>query len=113
MTRIAGYVEMKQFVEQNAVSIASATGKTAFSDFNKAANAVFIRFKRHASQAGGADPIAYISYDGNQASPGAANSIPVYDGDDMWVWPEEIANTSVASSDANQPTLHYVLWLLG
>lgn len=112
MSRLAGFLKQEQFIEQGVSDIAATGGQTAFWNSNPAANACYCRVKKNASQAGGADPIAYLSYDSAETAPDSTNSIPLYDGDAFWVWPEEIRGVSIASADANQPTLHYVLWKL-
>ena len=108
MSRISGFNDLGTFVEQGATNIAAAGGKTGVYA-GTAANAAFLRFVKHASQTGGTTPIAWLSYNLAETAPSSTDSLPIYDGDSLWIWPEELRSTSVASSDANQPTLHYVL----
>lgn len=111
MSRISGFITVGEFVEQGKKDLPTAGNIGTFYGGN-AANYAFCRVQKHASQTGGATPIAYLSYDPGNNTPDA-NSIPLYDGDTFEVWPEEIRSVSVASADANQPTLHYVLRMIG
>lgn len=111
MGRIAGFTTQKTFVGQGVLTLEAATGGTVIYTGTEA-NACFVRFTKHASQAGGETPIAYLSYSLSNKSPVAADSMPIYHGDSFWIWPEELKGVSVASSDANFPTVYYALWLL-
>lgn len=110
MSRIAGFVKLNTFIEQGVTNIAATGGQTEIWNANPQGNYVFARVKKHASQDGGSTPIAYLSYDSAETAPDATNSIPIYDGDELQIFPEEIRGASIASADGNQPTLHYVLW---
>jgi hypothetical protein len=110
MSRISGF-NTQRFVSQEVTAIAASGGQTGLYS-GTGANAVFVRVVKHASQAGGSTPIAWLSYDPDETTPDATNSMPIYDGDSFWVWPDEIRGASAASSDANQPTAHAVLYFI-
>ena len=110
MSRIAGFNDQR-FVNQAVANIAASGGQTGLYSGTEA-NALYVRFVKHASQAGGSTPIAWLSYDPDETGPDATNSMPIYDGDALWIWPDEIRGASAASSDANQPTVHVVLYFI-
>ncbi len=109
---LPGFNAASTFVSEGASNIAATGSKTGVYTGN-VANYAYIRIKKHASQSGGTTPVAYISYDSSQTAPGAANSIPLYDGDGVEIGPADIKSVSLASADSNQPTVHYVLRTIG
>lgn len=108
MQKVGGY-SSQTFLDQGVTAIAATGGSTVINT-NPLVNGVGVRFVKHASQAGGTTPIAWLTYDG--AAPTSANGYPIYDGDSLEVYDTEVNLAKVASSDANQPTLHFVLWQL-
>jgi hypothetical protein len=110
MSRIAGF-NTQSFVEQGVKIIPASGGQIGFYG-GTSINAFYVRFVKHASQAGGSTPIAWLSYDPDETAPDATNSMPIYDGDGLWIWPDEMRGVSAASSDANEPTAHAVGYFL-
>jgi hypothetical protein len=105
-----GYYREATFVSEGVTNIAASGGQTPAYTGNSA-NFAFLRVKKNASQTGGAEPIAYYTID--TENPTSANGIPIYDGDVLEIYPYQIHTVHFASSDANQPTLHYQLYLIG
>jgi hypothetical protein len=110
MSRISGF-NTQRVVDQAVADIAAAGGQTGLYSGTEA-NALYVRFVKNAAQAGGSTPIAWLSYDPSETAPGATNSLPIYDGDGLWIWPDEIRGASAASADVNQPTVHVVLYFV-
>lgn len=108
MIKVAGYAQ-KTFVQQG-VATAPATGGGTTVYVGSSANAAQCRMVKGASQSGGATPIAYYTYSGE--NPTSANGIPLYDGDFVEIYENELSLIRIASADANTCTIHYVLWFL-
>jgi len=106
MSRISGF-NTQRFVGQSVATIVAAGGQVGLYS-GSSINAVYVRFVKHALQTGGATPIAWLSYDPDETAPNETNSLPIYDGDALWIWPDELRGASAASSDANEPTVHAV-----
>ncbi len=105
-----GYYREATFVSEGVSSIA-ATGSETNVYTGNAANFAFARFMKHASQTGGTTPIGYYTI--NTSNPTSSNGIPIYDGDVLNVYPYQIKTIKLASSDANQPTVHFQLYNVG
>jgi hypothetical protein len=108
MIKVAGYAQ-KTFVHQG-VATAPATGGGTTIYSGSAANAAQFRMVKNAAQTGGATPIAYYTYSGE--NPTSANGIPLYDGDFVEIYENELSTIKIASADANTCTIHYILWFL-
>jgi len=105
-----GYYREATFVDEGVANIA-ATGSETVVYAGSAANFAFVRFVKNSSQDGGTTPIAYYTI--NTTLPSANNGIPIYDGDVLNIYPYQICTIRLASSDANLPTLHYQLYMIG
>jgi hypothetical protein len=108
MIKVAGYAQ-KTFVDQG-VSTVPATGGGTTLYAGSSANAAQFRMVKNASQTGGAEPIAYYTYSG--VNPTSANGIPLYDGDFVEIYENELSTIKISSADANTPTIHWILWFL-
>jgi hypothetical protein len=108
MQKVGGY-SSQTFISQGVDTLQAAGGSTGINT-DPLVNGVAVRFVKHASQAGGTTPIAWLTYSGSL--PNSTNGYPIYDGDSLEVYDAEVNLAKVASSDANQPTVHYVLWRL-
>ena len=104
-----GYYRECTFVSEGVSSMAASGSETDF--YSGSANFAFVRFMKHASQDGGTTPIGYYTI--NTSNPSSSNGIPIYDGDVLNVYPYQITTIKLASSDANQPTVHYQLYNVG
>lgn len=105
-----GYYREATFVSEGVSSLAASGGETELYTGN-AANFAFARFVKHASQTGGTDPIGFYTI--STSNPSSTNGIPIYDGDVLNIYPYQIRTVRLASSDANQPTVHYQLYNIG
>tara|TARA_R110001599_G_scaffold129074_2_gene303156 strand:- start:10253 stop:10585 length:333 start_codon:yes stop_codon:yes gene_type:complete len=105
-----GYYREGTFIEEG-VSPMAATGSETKVYTGNTANFAVARFLKHVSQAGGATPIAYYTI--NTSNPSVSNGVPIYDGDVLNVYPYQIRTLRLASSDVNQPTIHYQLYNVG
>lgn len=108
MQKVGGYSQ-QTFVDQG-VSNTAAAGSASDFYAGSAANAGEFRMMMHASQTGGASPIAYYTLDGS--NPSATTGIPLYDGDLVEVYQPELSSIKIASADANLATIHWILWFL-
>lgn len=108
MQKVGGY-SRQTFVSQGVTAIPATGGSTTLNS-NLLVNGAAARFVKHASQAGGTTPICWLTYDG--AAPTSANGYPIYDGDSLELYDAEVNLVKLASSDANLPTAHWVLWQL-
>ena len=104
-----GYYREATFHSEGVSNIAASGSSTQIN--GTTANFAIARVVKNASQTGGADAIAYYTID--TANPTSANGIPLYDGDVIEVYPYQINTIRFASSDANQPTIHYQLYNIG
>ena len=104
-----GYYREATLHSEGVSNIAASGSSTQIN--GTTANFAFARVVKNASQTGGADPIAYYTID--TANPTSANGIPIYDGDVLEIYPYQIHTVHFASSDANQPTSHFQLYLIG
>ena len=108
MSRLGGFVTSSVVDQQNYTLEAAGGSSTPYG--GTSANAAYFRVVKNASQAGGATPVAWLTVDGGD--PTSANGFPLYDGDAMWLYEGELKNAKLASSDANQPTVHVIYYAL-
>ncbi len=104
-----GHYRDAELHSEGVTNIAATGSSTQIN--GTSANFAFARVVKHASQTGAATPIAYYTI--NTDNPTVSNGIPLYDGDVIEVYPYQIATIRFASSDANQPTIHYQLYNIG
>jgi hypothetical protein len=108
MQKVGGY-SSQTFIDQGVLAIPVSGGSTTLNN-NLLANGAGARFVKHASQTGGTTPIAWLTFDG--AAPTSANGYPIYDGDSLELYDVEVDLVKLASADATQPTVHWILWQL-